>query len=220
MSVYNPPLPTPVSIANGGTNNGSLAVTAGGILYSDGTKLQNIGAGSAGQILQSNAGSAPTWAANSNAITNTYYSGYFSGCSWSNSSTSFSAMSVNTGSPTLTQRKANILSVTGAASSLPGINFTPASSSAVYYVTAVIGVINTGAVGTAFLMTDGTTEVIQSPSETVSAGYTTITLSGIYAPATSSTVNLTLQCKVVSSTAYISASDGGIVLEWSIFRIF
>ena len=48
-------------IANGGTNNASLAVTAGGIVYTDGSKLVNVGAGSSGQVLQSNGSSAPTW---------------------------------------------------------------------------------------------------------------------------------------------------------------
>lgn len=49
-------------IANGGTNNSALAVTAGGVIYTDGTKLVNAGTGSSGQLLQSNGSSAPTWA--------------------------------------------------------------------------------------------------------------------------------------------------------------
>ena len=48
-------------IANGGTNNASLAVTAGGVVYTDGSKLVNVGVGTAGQLLTSNAASAPTW---------------------------------------------------------------------------------------------------------------------------------------------------------------
>lgn len=56
-----------LSIANGGTDNGSLAVTAGGVLYTDGTKFQNVGAGSSGQVLQSNGSSAPSWVAASTA---------------------------------------------------------------------------------------------------------------------------------------------------------
>lgn len=50
-------------IANGGTNNGSLAVTAGGVIYTDGSKFVNVGAGSSGNVLQSNGASPPTWAA-------------------------------------------------------------------------------------------------------------------------------------------------------------
>lgn len=49
-------------IANGGTNNGALAVTAGGTLYTDGSKIVNVGAGTSGQFLQSNGAAAPTWA--------------------------------------------------------------------------------------------------------------------------------------------------------------
>ena len=49
------------AIAQGGTNNGSLAVTAGGTLYTDGTKVVNVGAGTTGQYLKSNGASAPTW---------------------------------------------------------------------------------------------------------------------------------------------------------------
>jgi hypothetical protein len=48
-------------IVGGGTNNTSLPVTAGGVIYTDGTRLQNSGAGTAGQILQSNGSSAPTF---------------------------------------------------------------------------------------------------------------------------------------------------------------
>lgn len=48
-------------IANGGTNNSSLGVTAGGVLYTDGSKLINVGAGSSGNFLKSNGASAPTW---------------------------------------------------------------------------------------------------------------------------------------------------------------
>jgi hypothetical protein len=50
-------------IANGGTNNGSLAVTAGGVLYTDGSKLVNMGAGISGQVLTSAGAGVPTWGA-------------------------------------------------------------------------------------------------------------------------------------------------------------
>ena len=51
-----------LAIANGGTNNGTLAVTNGGIIYGDGSKLMNSGAGTANQVLISNGAAAPTWA--------------------------------------------------------------------------------------------------------------------------------------------------------------
>ena len=50
-------------IANGGTNNGSLSVTAGGVLYTDGSKVVNVGAGTSGQALLSQGAGAPTWSA-------------------------------------------------------------------------------------------------------------------------------------------------------------
>ncbi len=50
-----------VPIAKGGSNNASLAVTAGGMLYTDGTKFVNLGAGTAGQVPVSAAASPPVW---------------------------------------------------------------------------------------------------------------------------------------------------------------
>lgn len=55
-------------IANGGTNNAALLVTAGGVPYTDGSKFVNVGAGTTGQILYSNGASPPTWQDNSAAI--------------------------------------------------------------------------------------------------------------------------------------------------------
>jgi hypothetical protein len=49
-------------IANGGTNNGSLSVTAGTVYYGDGTKLVGLAPGTSGQVLQSQGSSAPQWA--------------------------------------------------------------------------------------------------------------------------------------------------------------
>jgi hypothetical protein len=54
-------LDTALPIASGGTNNGSLSVFPGGVIYSDGVKLSNTGSGSNGQVLTSNFTGAPTW---------------------------------------------------------------------------------------------------------------------------------------------------------------
>lgn len=48
-------------IARGGTNNGSLGVTAGGVYYGDGTKMMASAAGSAGQFLKSTGAGAPAF---------------------------------------------------------------------------------------------------------------------------------------------------------------
>lgn len=48
-------------INQGGTNNASLAVTAGGVIYTDGSKLVNVGIGTTNQYLMSNGSGAPSW---------------------------------------------------------------------------------------------------------------------------------------------------------------
>ena len=48
-------------IANGGTNNGSLGVTAGGVVYTDGSKQMTTAAGTSGQVLTSAGAGAPAW---------------------------------------------------------------------------------------------------------------------------------------------------------------
>ena len=53
-------LATPLPVASGGTG-GSATPTAGGIVYGTGTVQAVTAAGTSGQYLQSNAGSAPTW---------------------------------------------------------------------------------------------------------------------------------------------------------------
>lgn len=68
----------PVTVAQGGTNNGSLAATAGGVLYTDGTKVVNVGAGTSGQVLTSAGASAPTWSTISSSA-NPQYALYTSG---------------------------------------------------------------------------------------------------------------------------------------------
>lgn len=48
-------------IANGGTNNPSLGVTAGAVVYTDGSKQMTTAAGTSGQVLTSAGSSAPSW---------------------------------------------------------------------------------------------------------------------------------------------------------------
>lgn len=60
-----------ISIENGGTNNPSLPVTDGVVVYMDGSKQATTGLGSSGQCLKSNGGGAPTFAACATTDTNT-----------------------------------------------------------------------------------------------------------------------------------------------------
>lgn len=49
-----------LAIARGGTNNGSLTVTAGGMCYTDGSKITTLAPGTSGYMLQMGS-SAPSW---------------------------------------------------------------------------------------------------------------------------------------------------------------
>jgi hypothetical protein len=61
-------LAQPLPVASGGTG-GSATPTAGGIVYGTGTVQAVTAAGTSGQLLQSNAASAPTWVTFSAGIT-------------------------------------------------------------------------------------------------------------------------------------------------------
>lgn len=50
-----------LSIARGGTNNGSLSTVLGGVVYTDASKLNTLVAGTSGQALMSNGAAAPSW---------------------------------------------------------------------------------------------------------------------------------------------------------------
>jgi hypothetical protein len=95
-------------IANGGTNNASLAVTAGGVVYTDGSKLVNVGAGTSGQVLTSAGASAPTWATasggNGGASTQT------ASFTLTSTSNAYQTVNVNSGSCTCTLPSATTLS--------------------------------------------------------------------------------------------------------------
>lgn len=63
-------LSTPISLANGGTNN-ALTASAGGILWSDSTKLNILaGTSTAGQLLLSGNAATPTWTTSTYPSTN------------------------------------------------------------------------------------------------------------------------------------------------------
>lgn len=72
-------LTTALTVANGGTNNGSLSVAAGTVYYGDGSKLVGLSPGTSGQFLQSNGTSAPSWASSSSPASNYDLRGSFIG---------------------------------------------------------------------------------------------------------------------------------------------
>lgn len=219
--VYNPnPSGGVLPISLGGTDNGSLAVTAGGILYTDGTKFQNTGAGTSGQALLSNGSSAPSWGGSS--PTNNYWQGYFDQtATWSTTSTSY-ADPTNSGTPNLVKRVGTI-TVTKAGSSLPGITFTPAASTSVYLITASF-TTQTPSLGNHLVgaqLVDGSSTVIaQSPDYyNLSGDGLGVTMTGIYAVPSGSAVTVKIQIYVSAGTGDITYGSAAPVIEWSLVQI-
>lgn len=77
-------------IAQGGTNNGSLAVTNGNVLYADGTKITSVNTATPGYSLHTNGAGAPNWQSSPSLVyttaTQTYTSttgAIVTGLSWS-----------------------------------------------------------------------------------------------------------------------------------------
>lgn len=154
-----------------------------------------------------------------------YYAGYMPGAtSWTTTSTTF-ADPTNSGNNTLTSRTSSGITVTAAASNLPGITFTPPASSAVYLITAIFPLTNNAGNSTAQAqLTDGSTVITSSAFMQTSgspANYVSITLSGIYAPATTSAVTVKIQLACDSNTAKIlnNHNSVGNIVEWTVLRI-
>jgi len=196
--------------------------TGGDIIYGGAsgtpTRLAN---GSSGQVLTS-AGStnAPTWTA---PVTNSYWSGAMTGATWHTTSATFANATV-TGTNTLSTLFNNNITVSAAASNAPGITFTPASSTAVYMIKAAFtGFNSTNADNSAFRLYDGTSVVAtgyMQNSGTVGAPW--ITLEGIYAPATGSSVTIQVQMACNAGQAFMgfaSSITGTNIMEWSLIQI-
>jgi hypothetical protein len=210
-----------LSVANGGTGQSSNWNADGVVYASSTTALASTTVGTAGQVVTSNgSGNAPTF---QTPATNSYYSGYASGASWTSTSGSFADMTVS-GTNTMNTRYSNILSVSAAGSNLPGISFTPASASAVYQVTVSFPVYNnTANSDCAFQLTDGTTQIttaiVQQAGSVTGVWWTTMT--ALYAPGTSSSVTVKLQAATSGGTiTNVGYSNlGNKTMEWSLIRI-
>jgi hypothetical protein len=194
--------------------------TGGDVIYGGGsgvaTRLAN---GTAGQVLTSAGGtSAPTWGA---GITGSYYSGFFiPGLTWSTTSTTF-ADPTPSGSTTLTQRTGTI-TVTAAASNLPGITFTSASSTAVYHITAISTLyITVSANNAEAQLTDGTNIIATASAFVSSATTSCCTLSGLYVPGNTSanTVKIRLATPSASTPAELGLTTIANSIEWTVIRI-
>lgn len=66
-----------VAVANGGTGNSALSVSAGGVLFMDGSKVVNMGTGVVGQVVRSSGTGTPVWRTGSQTITTLSGSGNY-----------------------------------------------------------------------------------------------------------------------------------------------
>lgn len=212
--------------ANAAFNALSPMTTGGDIIYGGAsgvaTRLSN---GSNGQVLTSSGGtSAPSWVTPASAITGSYSQAFFdSGYSWTTTSTSF-VDPTSTTVGTFTVRTSNGITLTAAASNVAGVTFTPASSSAIYLITVQVAGFNNNAAGVAaFRLTDGTNTISGNAGVTGTPVYAGQTMTGIYAPGTSSSVTVKVQSIVIGLGSSIITSASGnansIPLEFTIMRI-
>lgn len=157
-----------------------------------------------------------------------YAQAYFGAApSWSTSSGTYNN-GTNSGGNSLTVRQSFGITLTAAGSNACGITFTPANASAVYVITATFGVFNsTVGGGSMYQMIDGNSTVIaQAPgfeqAVTTAAVFTAETLSGIYAPTSTSPQTVYIQLAATSGTAIINSlsnAAGQSAVEWTVTRI-
>lgn len=208
------------SVAGGGT--GLATLTANNVILGNGTSSPLfVAPGSNGNLLQSN-GTTWTSAASSGATPLFYSQAYFGGLSsWSTTSTSFADFTYGGTSDVLTVRQSSGITLTAAASNLPGITFTPNSTSAVYLITVSAVVYNsTPSANISLSLTDGTTTIADSNQfQQSTASLATTTISGIYVPGTTSPVTVKLQGYVSGGTGFIVTNNNADVLEWTVVQL-
>lgn len=140
-----------------------------------------------------------TWASPTASASLNYFQGYFSSAaSWTTSSATY-VDPTNAGGNTLTTIYSSGLTVTAGGSTVAGVTFTPASSSSVYQITAVINGYNNGSAGGAsavYRIYDGTTAfgwgtILANGAGSITSN--TVTIGGVYAPGTASAVTVKIQ---------------------------
>lgn len=129
----------------------------------------------------------------------------------------------NVVAPTFTVRQHSGIALTAAASSLPGITFTPASASAVYLILAICALNYSGANGPQFSLqlTDGVT-AIGGTAGVIGNGYgEPVPVWGVYVPLTTSPVTVKVQgrCNGGQYTLGGYLSGYGSSVEWTVLRI-
>lgn len=207
-----------VDIAHGGTNNGALAVTAGGVVATDGTKLINTGAGTTGYFLQSTGAGTPVWT-NIPAATPAYFNANFQGEAasyWQTTSTTYVDFTAIGGSPNFSVlQSAGFTSIGPEGVGRPGIDVTPDTNGTLKIEFNVMMIADAGTptqVSGIRLFEFGTSTVIDVighySNANVNDNQTQFTLIG-YFPVTAGTLySFILQGKTTSGTTlFIGAED-------------
>jgi hypothetical protein len=186
-----------------------------------------VGSSSGNVYTSTGATSAPTWQAVGSSPTGNYWSGSTANNTapgWQYTTTSLADPSTSSAN-TLTTRKSSGITVTAAATNLPGIVFTPGSSSQVFLITANFSATAGSLAGDdgTFSLTDGTTVIAQrdmQPGVTAEGNEAPMTLTGIYAPANTSANTIKIQGAASAGTAYIvNAGSLAPAIEWTVLRI-
>jgi hypothetical protein len=157
------------------------------------------------------------------SASSTYAQAHFpTSTQWSTTTTSgFVNPALSSGSATLTVDQHSGITVTAVTGNFCGFTFTPSSNTAVYAIIANVGLYQgTLADVTDARLFDGTTQIASSGINIDTVGGSHVTLCGIYAPATTSAVNVFVQLVVNGGTGYITgtgASDNSV--EFTIIQI-
>jgi hypothetical protein len=158
------------------------------------------------------------------ATNNNFTGSMPNGASWTNGTSTYGTGS-NSGGNTLTTLVSNGIAVTAAASNVPGITFTPASSSSIYSITASFRMSNTSQnADLAARLTDGTTPFAYSLCS-VDSGFQVscpMTVQGNYAASSTSPVTIKIEFATGGGTAQIyGRSSAPIVpsITWNVVQI-
>jgi len=150
------------------------------------------------------------------------WTGYQTGGAWTSNTAGF-VDGTNSGGNAITTRISNGLTCTAASGTQNGITFTPRTAQSVYKITASSCVASAGAGGvTGLQLTDGTTVIAQASQQSGGTGtwYFPFTISGDYAPGTTSAVTVKLQLNNVSGSSSAIAGVSGTSVEWTVEEIF
>jgi hypothetical protein len=199
--------------------------TTGDIEYESGTNTASrLAIGTTGQVLTVSGG-IPVWAASGSATTANSYSGYHNNnAAWSQTATSYGAMTSTGATPTLTKTFGSGITVTTAGSNAPGITFTPTTTTATYLISAkIFAQTSASSVVGNYRLTDGTNIVDYAQIYSGSAGaLDCVTLTGVYTPGVTSAVSLTVAAAVSGTTGTCFIEPSGTLtpsITWTIVQI-